>query len=75
MEYAINNKKQIKAEQKKIVYTENYWIINSIDTVKVNQLINSKTSDRVNQLLKQKVYRPEEENFKYGISYYWQNEK
>ena len=76
LEYSINNWKTIKKEQKRIEYNENYcnWIINSIDTNKSIDILDSKETEIIREIRNTKIYRPEKD-FKSGITYYWQNDK
>ena len=76
LEYAILNLKNIKSTQTQIEYNKNYcnWKINSIDTFAIKKMLQTPNSDFLNNMLNIKVYRPEE-NFEYGISYYWQNNR
>lgn len=76
VEYSILNLSMIKKHQKSIVYNKNYclWKINSIDTSLIKLHLNNPNSELVNNLFKVKVERPDD-NFKYGFSYYWQENK
>lgn len=76
LEYSINNWKTIKKEQTKIEYNENYcnWIINSIDTNKSIDILASKETEVIREIKNTKIYRPEND-FKSGITYYWQDDK
>lgn len=76
LEYSILNWKTIKKEQKKIEYNENYcnWIINSIDTTKSINILNSKETNAIRKIKNTKIYRPDKD-FKSGITYYWENDK
>jgi hypothetical protein len=76
LEYSIINWKSIKKEQKKIEYNDNYcdWIINSIDTNKSVDILDSKETEVITEIRNTKIYRPEKD-FSSGITYYWQNSK
>ena len=73
LEYAILNIENIKSSQTPIEYKRNKWIINSIDTTLIKQILNKPNSILVNNVLNLKFKRYEESNF--GISYYLQNNK
>jgi hypothetical protein len=76
LEYAILNLNHIKTTQTfvevDINYCKNRFI--SIDLLEIKKILNTPNSDIVNNVLNQKVYRPEQD-FSYGISYYWQNNR
>jgi len=76
LEYAILNLHHIKSTQSKIEYPKKYQTakFNSIDTLTIKKILNSPNSIMVKNMLNLKVYRPEQE-FSYGISYYWQNHR
>lgn len=76
LEYAIQNLSEIKSSQKEIEYIQNYcqWRINSIDTTYVKNIIKRDKTVLLNNILDNKIERPEE-NFKYGVSYYWHKDK
>lgn len=76
LEYSINNISSIKASQKQIEYNQNYcrWKINTIDTTLIKEQLQKISSGLLNNILKSKIERPDTD-FKYGISYYWQDNK
>ena len=76
LEYAILNLNHIKSTQIQIDFNKNYckYRFNSIDTLVIKKMMDTPDSDLVKNMLNLKIYRPEE-NFGYGISYYWQNNK
>jgi hypothetical protein len=76
LEYAILNLKTIKSTQKQITYNQKYhgWKINSIDTFLIKSHLKTTESETLLKILKNKIERPQE-NFKYGVSYYWQDNK
>ncbi len=76
LEYAILNVSTIKVTQKQIEYNENYcqWRINSIDTTFIKKLFEEPYSEKITKALNLKIYRAEED-FKYGISYFLQENK
>ena len=89
LEYAILNLETVKSTQKQMVYNpypplSNYERkINTIDTLAIEQILNTSNSDLLNNILKQRVDRPEKEGIDRpegdfrngGISYYWQNNR
>lgn len=76
LEYSINNISSIKASQKKIEYNQNYcqWKINSIDTTLIKEELQKTSSSLLNNIVKSRIERLDKD-FKYGISYYWQDNK
>ena len=48
--------------------------INSIDTLEIKKMLQTPNGDLINSVMNQKIYRPEQ-NFEYGISYYFQNNR
>ncbi|MEO8150851.1 MAG: hypothetical protein ABI723_24675 [Bacteroidia bacterium] len=76
LEYAIKNVSSIKTSQKQIEYKLNYcqWKINSIDTTFIKEQLSKPNSESLKQVIKLKIERPDKD-FKYGISYYWQDNK
>jgi hypothetical protein len=74
VEYAILNVSRIKFQQKRINYHQNYnhWEIRTIDTLKIHKSLTKQSSEAVLNLLSKRIYRPEND-FKYGISYFWEN--
>jgi hypothetical protein len=76
LEYSIINYKSIKKEQKRIEYDKNYcdWIINSINTNQIVNILKSNETKLIKNIKNRKVYRPENK-FKGGFTYFWQNEK
>lgn len=76
LEYSIKNISSIKASQKQIEYNQNYcqWKINSIDTALIKEQLQQASSVSLNNIVKLKIERPDKD-FKYGISYYWQDNK
>ena len=76
LEYSLNNLAKIKASQQQIEYNQNYcqWKINSIDTILIKEQLRMVNSDLLNNIMKFRIDRPDKE-FRYGISYYWQNNK
>jgi hypothetical protein len=74
VEYAIKNLSVIKSNQKLIEYNENYcqWRIQTIDSLKIKEIINIPTSQKINSVLSTKIEIPEKE-FYSGITYYFQN--
>lgn len=76
LEYSINNISSIKTSQKQIEYNQNYcqWKINTIDTTLIKEQLQKTSSGLLNNILKSRIERPDND-FKYGISYYWQDNK
>lgn len=76
LEYSIKNISSIKASQKKIEYNQNYcqWKINSIGNNLIKEHLQTANSVWLNNILKLRIERPDKD-FKYGISYYWQENK
>lgn len=76
LEYAILNLKTIKSTQKQITYNQNYcsWKINSIDTILIKRQLKMRESKILTKALKNRIDRADK-NFKYGVSYYWQDNK
>ena len=74
LEYVIINSKKIEKEQRQITYNENYnqWIIHTITASKIKKIVASGESILIKKVLKNKIYR-DESNFKFGYTYYWQN--
>jgi hypothetical protein len=75
-EYAIQNLSEIKSNQDYIDYNKNYcqWRIKTIDTSKIKNKILDNNSSVVNTVMSSKIERPDAE-FKFGYTYYWQNDK
>lgn len=76
VEYSVLNIKKVKSLQKEIEYNQNFcdWTINSIDTLLIDKLVTLSTSPLVEKTCSMKIERPDED-FRYGLSYYWQNGK
>jgi hypothetical protein len=76
LEYSIKNISSIKSSQKQIEYNQNYcqWIINSIDATLIKEQLQKASSALLNNIVKLRIERPDK-NFKYGISYFWQDNK
>jgi len=76
LEYSIKNIYSIKTSQKQIEYNQNYcqWKINSIDTVLIKEQLKKTNSGLLTKTIKLRIERPDKD-FKYGISYYWQDNK
>ena len=74
VEYAINNLSEIKSNQKLIEYNENYcqWRVQTIDTLKIKEILYDPTSQKINSVISTKIERLEKE-FNSGITYYFQN--
>ncbi len=74
LQYAIENKDYIKENQKTIEYEQNYshWLLNSIDTVEVNNVFNHHQSMMMSEILKQKVHLADSTS-RFGIPYFYQN--
>lgn len=75
LEYAIGNKEQIIAAQIETNYDCRNWRINSIDPNSIKNILSAGLSTTLSEILKIKVYRFEKKEFKYGISYYWHENK
>jgi len=75
LQYAIENKTDIKKSQKEIKYEQNYcqWYINSIDTVEISNVLKENQSSLVTKTLKQKVYVADS-TWNFGTSYYYQDD-
>lgn len=74
LEYAIKNLSDVKSNQKYIEYNENYcqWRIQTLDTLKIKELLQNPLSKEIKAVMTTKIERPEKD-FKYGVSYYWKN--
>lgn len=74
VEFAIKNLSEIKSKQKQIEYNKNYcqWRVQTIDTLKIKGIFQDTLSKEVKAVMLKKIERPEED-FKYGISYYYQD--
>lgn len=75
LEYAVKNISIVKLDQKYIEYKQNYcqWKIQTIDTLKINEVLMSPISERIKAVMKTKIERPVEKII-YGVSYYWEND-
>ena len=76
VEYAIQNLSEIKSNQNYIEYNKNYcqWRIQTIDMIKIKELVGKSTSQEIKSIMLTKIERPNED-FKFGYTYYWQNDK
>ncbi len=76
LEYAIQNVEQIKSSQKEINYSKNFcqWIINSIDTIKINTILLEPVSNQIKRALSLKIEKPDKA-FKNGLSYFFKDNK
>ncbi|MCK8523496.1 hypothetical protein M0D21_18075 [Aquimarina sp. D1M17] len=76
VEYAIQNLPEIKSNQNYIVYNENYcqWKIQTIDMMKIKQSVEESTSQEIKSIMSTRIERPDKD-FKFGYTYYWQNDK
>lgn len=76
LEYAIANSKNIESIQKEIKYDKNYctWLINTIDTIFINNLLLRPNSDQLNNALSLKIERPGK-IFEHGVSYFIRDNK
>jgi hypothetical protein len=76
LEYAIRNHDTIKSSQKQIVFESKYsnMYFNSIDTLTIQEMLNTPNSDLLNSTLNIRVDRPEKDAV-YGFSYYLQNNR
>ena len=76
LEYAILNLENIKSAQTEIQYNKNHrnMEIKTIDTLSIKEILNASNSDLLNNVLQLRMDRPEED-FRKGISYYWQNSR
>ena len=72
LEYAILNLTKIQSSQQPIEYKKSKF--NSIDTLVIKKLMNAPNSELLSKLMKVRINR-HEENFKYGISYYLQDNR
>lgn len=75
LEYSIYNKKKIRKNQRKIRYEQNYcqWYLNTIDTIKISNIINEETSVSVKKILNSKVYVADS-LWGFGTSYYYKTD-
>ncbi|WP_438966702.1 hypothetical protein [Flavobacterium sp.] len=74
VEFAIKNLPEIKSKQKQIEYNKNYcqWRVQTIDTLKIKGIFQDSLSKEVKVVMSKRIERPEKD-FKYGISYYYQD--
>jgi len=72
LEYSIRNWATIEKEQKKVERWD--CIINSIDTNKSIDILDSKETEVIKEIKNTKIYR-HEKSFRSGITYFWQNDK
>ena len=73
VEYAISNHRNIRRTQERNRETG----IRTINTSRIEKILNSPNNSVLNYIMQQKIDRPErpEENFREGISYFWQNNR
>jgi len=75
LEYAISNRRNIRRTQEKIEYNispHQRVEIYSIDRLRIDRILDAPNSRLLNRMMQQRVDRPEED-FREGISYFWQN--
>ncbi|WP_353778081.1 hypothetical protein [Winogradskyella sp. 3972H.M.0a.05] len=76
VEFALKNLIKVKSNQKQIEYNKNYcqWKIQTMDTMKIKEIFKKPLSEEVKIVMSKKIERPEKD-FRYGTSYYWQNDR
>ncbi|KAA3630823.1 MAG: hypothetical protein DWQ02_17350 [Bacteroidetes bacterium] len=74
IEFAIQNVGEIKKNQRKIRYEQNFcqWIINTIDTIQLKKVVENDKSQKLNSILMEEI-KLDKNQFENGINYYYKN--